>query len=77
MDGGLTPDRQAQFDQQGIRLQQAVRGLPLGLRQVVTLALEGFSHRGISATLGITEDSVGVRLNRARTAPHSALGETA
>lgn len=75
MDGGVAPERHAQLDQQRVRLQQAVRGLPLGLRQAVTLALEGFSHREVAQTLGITENNVGVRLNRARAALHAVLGE--
>lgn len=76
-DACMAPERHAQLDQQRLRLQRAVRELPLGLRQAVTLALEGFSHREIADSLGITENNVGVRLNRARTALHATLGETA
>lgn len=77
VDGGVAPERHAQLNEQRVRLQQAVRELPLGMRQAVTLALEGFSHREIADTLGITENNVGVRLNRARSALHVVLGETA
>lgn len=76
-DACMAPERHAQLDQQRLRLQRAVRELPLGLRQAVTLALEGFSHREIADSLGITENNVGVRLNRARTALNATLGETA
>lgn len=48
------------------RLLNAVRGLPLAYRQVVTLTLEGLPYREIAQVLGIGESNVGVRLNRAR-----------
>lgn len=69
------PDEHAHRDQQRLRLQAAVRGLPLGLRQAVSLALEGFSHQEIADALGIAANSVGVRLHRARAALTSALGD--
>ena len=72
-----TPDEHAHRDQQRSRLQVAVRALPLGLRQAVTLALEGFDHRDIADALGITVNSVDVRLHRARAALKSALGDDA
>ena len=50
------------------RLRDAVARLPLGLRQVVVLALEGLSHREVGEVLGLTENNVAVRLTRARTA---------
>lgn len=46
----------------------AVRALPVPLRQVITLTLEGLSHRDIASVLGLTENNVGVRANRARAA---------
>lgn len=54
--------------QQRERLLEAVRRLPLGLRQAIVLRLEGLSGREIADVLGITENSVGVRLTRARAA---------
>jgi RNA polymerase sigma-70 factor (ECF subfamily) len=57
-----------------LRLQDAVRALPLARRQVVTLALEGFSHAEIAQALGISEGNVAVRLNRARSALSAVLG---
>jgi RNA polymerase sigma-70 factor (ECF subfamily) len=50
------------------RLLAAVRALPVLHRQVMTLMLEGLSHREIAAVLGTTENNVGVRANRARAA---------
>lgn len=48
------------------RLMDAVRRLPLGHRQVVTLTLEGLDYAEIAQVLGISETNVGVRLSRAR-----------
>ena len=50
------------------RLRAAVLRLPLGLRQVVVLALEGLNHREVGDVLGLTENNVAVRLTRARAA---------
>jgi RNA polymerase sigma-70 factor (ECF subfamily) len=44
----------------------AIRRLPLGHRQVLTLALEGMSYAEIAEVLGISESNVGARLTRAR-----------
>jgi len=43
-----------------------IASLPLTLRQVVTLALEGLSNADTSQVLGITEGNVAVRLTRER-----------
>lgn len=48
------------------RLLDAIRLLPIPLRQVLTLALEDLSYSEISSVLGISENNVGVRMNRAR-----------
>ena len=42
-------------------------------RQVLVLSLEGLSHREIADVVGITENNVAVRLNRARTAVRERL----
>jgi RNA polymerase sigma factor (sigma-70 family) len=47
----------------------ALRKLPATLAQAVVLHLEGLSHGEIAEVLGITENNVGVRMNRARSAP--------
>ncbi len=44
----------------------AVRRLPLGYRQVVTLLLEDMSYAEIAETLGLSISNVGVRVNRAK-----------
>ncbi len=46
----------------------SIRALPVSHRQVMTLLLEGLSHREIAAVLGTTENNVAVRANRARAA---------
>ncbi len=48
------------------RLLAAVRVLPVPQRQVITLLLEGLSHKEIASVLGTTENNVAVRANRAR-----------
>jgi RNA polymerase sigma factor (sigma-70 family) len=54
--------------ERGSRLLACARALPLGHRQVVTLLLEGLSHREIAEVLGTTENNVAVRASRARAA---------
>ncbi|HMB38948.1 MAG TPA: sigma-70 family RNA polymerase sigma factor [Wenzhouxiangellaceae bacterium] len=44
----------------------ALAALPLNLRQVLMLQLEGFDYGEIAELLGISADNVGVRLHRAR-----------
>ncbi|WP_250461298.1 RNA polymerase sigma factor [Microbulbifer litoralis] len=56
------------------RLLAAVQQLPLGLRQTLTLRLEGLSYAEISEVLGIGESNVAVRLNRARQKLSERLG---
>lgn len=58
------------------RLAAAVHGLPLKLRQVVALSLEGLTHAEIGEVLGIMENNVAVRLNRGRKALRAALDES-
>jgi RNA polymerase sigma-70 factor (ECF subfamily) len=53
----------------------AVRDLPLPLRQVAVLTLEGLAPQDIAAVLGITANAVAIRLSRAREALRSRLGE--
>jgi RNA polymerase sigma-70 factor (ECF subfamily) len=48
------------------RLSEAVRRLPETQRQVVLLSLEGMGNGEIAEVLGVTENSVAVRLTRAR-----------
>jgi RNA polymerase sigma-70 factor (ECF subfamily) len=56
------------------RLRRAVQDLPVGLRQVVILALEGLPHSEIAEIVGISDNNVAVRLTRARSALSRVLG---
>ena len=51
-----------------------MQSLPIGLRQVVVLTLEGLSHAEVADIVGITENNVAVRLTRARAALSRLLG---
>jgi RNA polymerase sigma-70 factor (ECF subfamily) len=68
VDERVDPEGDAIKRQRQARLLAAVLLLPLGLRQVVVLALEGLAHRDIGEVLGLTENNVAVRLTRARAA---------
>lgn len=67
-DRGPSPESQMSQQQRQHHLQQAVQQLPLGLRQVVVLTLEGLSQADIGDVLGITGNNVAVRLTRAKAA---------
>jgi RNA polymerase sigma-70 factor (ECF subfamily) len=60
------PEQALSATEEGERLARAVQRLPVAHRQVVTLALEGFSYGEIANVLGISETNVGARLTRAR-----------
>lgn len=51
-----------------MRMLAAVRALPIGHRQVVTLMLEGLSLRDIASVTGTSEENAAVRATRARAA---------
>jgi len=57
-----------------LRLIEAIRQLPIPFRQVLTLALEDLTHAEIAAVLGISENNVAVRMNRARNLLREKLG---
>ncbi|HEY1952502.1 MAG TPA: RNA polymerase sigma factor [Gemmatimonadaceae bacterium] len=57
------------------RLLTAVRRLPHAQREAVLLYLEGLSQREIAEVQGATENNIGVRLSRARTALRAMLGD--
>lgn len=65
-DEGLTPEQSTESEQQKSKLLDAVRGLNLSLRQVVTLLLEDFSQDDIAEILQISPGNVRVRINRAK-----------
>jgi len=76
LDPGNGPDAIAaeNFEQQ--RLFAAIRTLPLPMKQVITLALEEISYREIGEILGLSENNVAVRLNRAKAQLRQKLGGT-
>jgi RNA polymerase sigma-70 factor (ECF subfamily) len=53
----------------------AIQQLPVGQRQVIVLTLEGLSHAEMADVIGITENNVAVRVNRAKSALKEILGE--
>ena len=69
------PEEQAARTDQRVRLMSAVQSLPVTYRQMIVLMLEGLSHAEIAEVMGITENNVAVRLNRARKTLKDALGE--
>lgn len=71
---GADPEHTLSTQQRHERLQAAVQQLPVGLRQVAVLALEGVSHADIADIVGITENNVAVRLSRARSTLSRLLG---
>ena len=73
-DPGPDPEARAEQMQRRERLLAAIRSLPVGFRQVLTLALEGLPHAEIGEVLGIAENNVAVRLSRARSALRAVLG---
>ena len=75
-DGGRSVESTLTQEQESARLMSAVRRLPLIQRQVVILALEDMDYAEIGAVLGITENNVGVRLNRARATLRKLMGES-
>ena len=68
------PERAFSARQRRDQLRAAVQSLPLALRQVVVLSLEGLSHAEIADVTGITINNVAVRLTRARAALSRLLG---
>jgi RNA polymerase sigma-70 factor (ECF subfamily) len=55
-------------------LMKAIRRLPIAYRQVITMALDELPQSEIAAVLGISENNVAVRLNRARKLLRQELG---
>ena len=63
---GPSPEAAADSASRSARLMRAVEDLPLSLKQVMSLALEGLPPSDIAAVLGLSESNVGVRLHRAK-----------
>lgn len=69
------PEEAAASRQRSARLQEAVLALPLGQRQVIAMVLEGCAHAEIADILGLTENIVAVRVNRAKAALKKTLAQ--
>lgn len=65
-DASPTPEALAEQAGRAEQLQAAVTALPLPLKQVMSLALEGLAPADIAAVLGLGESNVAVRLHRAK-----------
>lgn len=72
-DPSPSPEALAAADQQRQRLAAALRRLPVVLRQVLVLGLEGLSRGEMAEVLGTTENNATVRLSRARKALQKEL----
>jgi RNA polymerase sigma-70 factor (ECF subfamily) len=71
---GPDPEHSLSQQQRHDRLRAAVQALPIALRQVVVLTLEGLSNADVAEIVGISENNVAVRLSRARAALSQSLG---
>jgi len=70
---GPGPEDSAIRTDERARLTALVRALPIALREVAVLLLEGFSAAEIADTLGITTNAVAIRGTRAREALRAAV----
>lgn len=71
-----TPEATAIDNDQRSRLASLVRTLPIALREVAVMQLEGFTPAEIADTLGISINAVAIRGTRARAALRAALEKT-
>jgi RNA polymerase sigma factor (sigma-70 family) len=74
---GPTPEDSAIQTDEGARLLRLVRALPISLREVAVLMLEGFTPTEIADTLGLTVNAVSIRATRAREALRQGLAQAA
>jgi RNA polymerase sigma-70 factor (ECF subfamily) len=68
-----TPEDSAIRGDAYAQLSKQVRALPLSLREVAILLLEGFTTAEIADTLGITVNAVAIRATRARDALRAGM----
>lgn len=73
-DAGPGPDEVIRSAQLRVHLQNAIAELPLPLKQVCVLALDGLSNTQIAEIVGTTENNVRVRLARARQCLRHLMG---
>ena len=71
---GVDLEQDLSQQQRRERLQAAVQSLPIGLRQVVVLTLEGLTNAEVADIVGISENNVAVRMTRARAELTRLLG---
>lgn len=71
---GPDPEHSLSQQQRYERLRAAVQALPIAMRQVVVLTLEGLTNAEVAEIVGISENNVAVRLTRARAALSESLG---
>ena len=57
------------------RLLQALRALPIGIREPALLALEGLTQLEIAGVLGVTPNAVAIRMMRAKSRLRKLLGD--
>ena len=71
----ISPEEAVIRGDERARLAGCVRRLPVSLREVAVLLLEGFTLAEIADTLGITQNAVSLRALRAREMLRELLGE--
>lgn len=76
VDSAPTPEAMAIRSDERARLTKLVRELPVALREVAVLLLEGFTPAEIADTLGITSNAVSIRGTRARDLLRAGLEES-
>lgn len=69
----LSPHDYAEQSEQQRMLTNAVRNLPLSVREPVLLTLEGFTPREIAAALNLSPNAISIRLTRAKGMLRQAL----
>lgn len=75
-DSSRTPEDAASAEQARERLFASIRSLPIAVRDVLALSLEGLSRADMADVLGVTENAATVRLSRARRALQEAMSRS-
>ena len=73
-DSAVSAEHRAMQREEGTRLLAAIRELPVGLRQALTLALEELPQREIAEVLGVTENAVAIRMHAGATVAQGPAG---